>query len=249
MVVYRQPPPEKRRISQDDLKITTENIISIIRTIDGNILTKDSVIETIKGLYEWFTFDPNRPIPVPRTPGSRVTNMMWPQGAVINTRAKNDAIIDKDDKRHLKELDDVDLRIVAKSVVSSSHGTDMSFVHRGRIHRNYGVRYEDDGYMLPDDDDYDEPVLRGPRDFRSSDNRVREEPGNIRNWRNDVPVTVQDMVDKAARLSILGMPPIQKVAETPDNSVRIDNTQRVVRRPKVATVKRPRAHDEKDEAT
>jgi len=137
------PNDVKRVVSSDDLHITFENMISSISACRGESLDKQSVVQSIRSLYEWITFDRNCQLSLPVVPGSNTSSKMWPHGAVVDTRKQHPSKREEKGHMQLKELDEHAAIHVANSVVSSTFDDERSVKSRGEV-----IMYPSTGQIL-----------------------------------------------------------------------------------------------------
>lgn len=217
-------------VQSDNLRITVENLIAVIRNLDGCVLDKDSVADTIRGLYNCFIFDPNQTIPIPRLPGDSMADLMWPHGAKIDTRKRDSTAVDQGDRRVLRDVTGDELRNVARSVVSSSHGGDVGSAYKGYVIREPPetvplVSPQSQRHAFQEETNY--PVGRhNPFDYREhGPGSIQSPVGTYTHQRGNVP-----------RFSVLeNLREVRREDETPDPPIS-GPRRRVVVRPKAAMV-------------
>jgi len=120
-------------VGSEDLRATFENVIAAVEKDDEEELSKDSVAELVRSMYEWMVFDPDRQVTLPSSSGSQVVRKMWPQGSKIDTRKSKDKRDVKSSSRSLRDVGDEYESIVASSVVSSTLEEEGTRIERGTI--------------------------------------------------------------------------------------------------------------------
>lgn len=118
---------------KNNIRITYENMISHISRMPDEAMDRDSVVNFVKDLYDWSTYDLNSPIRMPSGYGSTKVSKMLPHGATVDSRGTASSRKNRRDGMELKALDDEAASVVSGSIVSSDHANEKQYVPMGRI--------------------------------------------------------------------------------------------------------------------
>ncbi|RKF74076.1 hypothetical protein GcM3_091025, partial [Golovinomyces cichoracearum] len=108
-------------VASHNLRMTYENLVSVLESEGDTNYTKESVIQSYRCLYHWTNRNILGPIYI-ATPDVPAIRLMWPHGSTKGGREEDDDPLAVPLDKILRRIQGSHLRSAARSVVSSEHG-------------------------------------------------------------------------------------------------------------------------------